>query len=243
MLRPVIGAISLLSRIPFSRITMNESDIKKSVMNFPLVGILAFISFYISYTILFELGLDNYLAILLSMAITYYLFNMLHFDGFLDSIDGLLSQKSKDETLEIFKKGNTGPNGIFYGVIYILIKIYFLENMQIVNLLAVFVISRWSLSFACVLGHPARNEGLGYIVLRAKNRYLLIATLYLLIIPFVCNIRILHIEITMLLVIAVTYLIILLCTKRIGGITGDILGFINEINELIVLGVLYRVLF
>jgi Cobalamin-5-phosphate synthase len=186
------------------------------------------------------LQFDNYLVILLSLAITYYLFNLFHFDGFLDSIDGLLSQKSKDATLEIMRKGNTGPSGIFFGIIYILIKIFLMEKIYVVNLLAMFVLSRWGLSFACVAGPPARNEGLGNLFLGAKHRYFFIATLYVVILPFICTVDILFILASALSVIAVDYLVIIICTKKIDGITGDILGFLNEINELLVLIVLYN---
>jgi adenosylcobinamide-GDP ribazoletransferase len=240
MLKPIVGAISLLSRIPVGSISLKESDVKKSVMHFPLTGILAFIVYYLSYTILITLQFDNYLVVLLSLTVTYYLFNLFHFDGFLDSIDGLLSQKSKDNILEIMRKGNIGPTGIFFGIIYILIKIFLMEKIYIVNLLAMFVLSRWGLSFACVAGRPARDEGLGKLFLGAKQHYFIIATSYVMILPFICTVYFLSILASALSVIAVDYLVIVICTKKINGINGDILGFINEINELLVLAILYH---
>jgi adenosylcobinamide-GDP ribazoletransferase len=119
MFRPITGAISILSRIPVGSMDIKQSDLKKSVMHFPLVGILAFGIFFLIYTVLFMLRFDNYLIIMLSLAVTYYLFNLFHFDGFLDSIDGLLSQKPKNKILEIMKKGNIGPFALFFGIIYI----------------------------------------------------------------------------------------------------------------------------
>jgi adenosylcobinamide-GDP ribazoletransferase len=104
-----------------------------------------------------------------------------------------------------------------------------------------FVLSRWGMSFACVVGYPARAEGLGNIFLNAKYQYFIIATLYIAILPFICKIKLLYLLVSALSVIAVDYLIILISTKKIDGITGDILGFLNEINELVVLIILYRI--
>lgn len=241
MLRPLIGAISILSRIPAGSIDLKQSDLKKSVMHFPLVGILAFCVFYLIYTMLFLLRIDNYLIILLSLAVTYYLFNLFHFDGFLDSIDGFLSQKPKNKILEIMKKGNIGPFALFFGILYIITKIYILQRIYVINLLAMFLLSRWGMSFACVIGRPAREDGLGNNFLNAKFRYFLIATLYIAILPFICKIKPLFVIVCALSVIAADYLIVLITTKKIDGITGDILGFINEINELLVLIILYRI--
>ncbi len=137
------------------------------------------------------------------------------------------------------KKGNTGPYGIFFGVLYILIKIYLLQRIAVINLLAMFVLSKWGLSFACVVGRPARNEGLGAMVLGAKYYYLLIATLYLIVLPFLCKTDMLFLILGAASVLVVDSVVIIICTKTITGITGDILGFLNEINELFVLTMLY----
>lgn len=238
MLRPIIAAVSMLSRIPVGGIRLHEADIRKSVMHFPLVGYCTFGVFLGASRLGEILGADPFITALAALGLVYYLFNLFHFDGFLDTIDGMLSQRERGKILEIMKRGNIGPAALFFGVLYLAAKVYLVQRTDIMDMASVFVVARLGMSLACAAGSPAREDGIGRLVLRAPRWRFAIATLYLPALPFITHAPLAGLAAGIALILIADYFIVLLISRRIGGLTGDTLGFISEANELIMLLVL-----
>lgn len=238
MLRPVIAALSMLSRIPLGGFMPGEDDIRRSVAHFPLVGYLAF-ALYLGASKFGELlGAEPFITALAALGLVYYLFNLFHFDGFLDTIDGMMSQRERGKILEIMKRGNIGPAALFFGVAYLAAKIYLFRKIELMDAAAVFVTARLGMGLACAAGSPAREDGIGRLVLRAPLWRFALSLIYCAALPLVASAPIPRLIAGIAIVLAADYLMVLLISHKIGGLTGDTLGFISEANELLMLLVL-----
>jgi adenosylcobinamide-GDP ribazoletransferase len=223
----------LISRIPLGFLGVKPETCRRAVIHFPIAGYAAFLVWYAAFKIFSLVLPDRVIPVCLSLMAVYYLFNLFHFDGFLDSIDGLLSQKPKDEILRIMKIGNIGPSALFFGVIYLILKVYLASNIGVFALLPVFLISRWGMSFAASISMPAVESGLGSMVSFGKPLYLALSTLYIL--PLLMYGKAYIKGIMLITVIILVFIITKAIEKKIGGLTGDNFGLINEMNELILM--------
>jgi adenosylcobinamide-GDP ribazoletransferase len=235
MMENALTAAGFLSRLPLGN--RMDGGYRKSVMHFPLVGFIASGVYLLVHWLCSYFLKDNFISVVFAFGAVYYYFNSLHFDGLLDSIDGLLSQKPKDEMLRIMKQGNTGPSGMFWGALYIALKIYLLFRMNSLAAVPMFVIGRWGMGFSCCIGKPARADGLGISFLGQNAAFWALSTLYLLILFVFFNPSI--IAVCLMAVLLLDIGLVKVITRKIGGMTGDTIGSVNESNELAVLMILY----
>jgi len=154
----------------------------------------------------------------------------------------MMSQRERGKVLEIMKRGNIGPAALFFGVTYLAAKIYLLRRIDVMDAASVFVAARLGMGLACTAGSPARQDGIGRLVLRAPLRRFALSLIYCAALPLVASAPIPRLIAGLAIVLTADYLAVLLFTKRIGGLTGDTLGFISEVSELIMLLVLAHVL-
>ncbi|HID55140.1 TPA: adenosylcobinamide-GDP ribazoletransferase [Candidatus Poribacteria bacterium] len=223
--------ISFLSRIPLG----GKGEIGRTPIHFPVVGYLCAGSYVgLRYLLGF---LSPQIAVLGSMAITFYLFNLFHFDGLLDTLDGFLNQSGRERRLEIMSRGDVGPFALFFGVLYVLALYHILLDAEVPQILVACVISRFSMNLLLGLSRPAKNEGLGVLLYPYRWRRGLIASLYLL------PILVFH-PVFVLTGFILSGLIAMLLSRisesKIGGITGDVLGAFCLMSELGVMMFLQR---
>lgn len=238
MIKKYLSAISFLTVLPVSE--SFSKKFKNSTSFFPLVGlfiggVLILVNF--SGSFLFP-KLVVKLMIITSLAI---ITGGVHLDGLADTLDGFYAGKNKDDTLRIMDDAHLGAMGVI-GIFCVLgIKFVALhsipEKILYQSLLLFPVLSRWALVFACVTSGPSKNEGLGKsFVDTTKKRDFFIATIITLLISIVLfkskGIIILA------AVLLITYLFSRFIIKKIGGLTGDTLGALNEISEVFVLLIL-----
>lgn len=209
----------------------------KSISCFPLVGML------MGFILGAFLEAGNYFfnpwttaAIILSVQLL--LTGGLHIDGFMDTFDALSSNKSKQRMLEIMKDSRVGALGAASAIVLLLLKYSLLAQIpagaSLTILITMLVLSRWSLATAIVFFPYARETGLGKIFQGQEGwKNLLIACLFSFFILLLLQTSYLF------LVWLVVFLFSLLMGKRLsnllGGLTGDIYGWLSEINEVICL--------
>lgn len=175
------------------------------------------------------------LVILLLIILT----GAMHLDGLADSLDGLAAGKTPEERLSIMKDHRVGTFGVV-GLIMILgIKFLALHSLpdQAVgrSLLVALVLSRWSMVQLIYRAPYARREGgLGLAFKEnVKSREIAIAAttslaLSLFLFRFWGGMLWLAVGIFTLIVQS-------FFARKIGGITGDVLGAANETNEVLTL--------
>lgn len=164
----------------------------------------------------------------------------LHLDGFADTVDGFGSCRSKERILEIMKDSRVGVFGVLGLIFLILIKIAAVYSLPINGrdwafLLLMPAVGRFCALFSAGISTYAReNKGLGAAFVSGTGASQVLRGL----IFFTVTGGIL-LNVYMLLPFLAAALYTLWFTKKaervIGGVTGDTLGYIIEITEVIFL--------
>ncbi len=185
-------------------------------------------------------GLELVLPKMLNTAIILMLWvilsRALHFDGFLDTVDGLFGGFTPDHRLEIMRDSRVGAFGVAGGVLLLLIKFTALSSLPDLfpGLLLAPIMGRWAITMAVVFYPYARERGMGRdIKEHAKGFQAFFATLSAL------GIAWLTAQWTGIAASALAMAVMLgwldFVRKRIPGLTGDIYGATCEIVELSVI--------
>lgn len=247
-LRLFFTALSFYSRIPVP-VSVHEDngrDLPDAIRYLPVVGWIAGLIAAILFMVTYDL-FGSTLALLFSMAGTVLLTGAFHEDGFADVCDGFGGGWTKERILLIMKDSRLGTYGVT-GLIFILaIKFAVLQQLtdfsaDRVVLLLSFVVAHSLSRFAAITlvftYQYARIEEskAGSAVEKGKTINLVIAAVFAFLplagLAFYCWQPLLP-----LVVIPVLLAGLLLGNyfkKWIGGYTGDCLGAVQQITEIII---------
>lgn len=229
-------ALSFLTCLPIKiNYSVGEEQMSRTLAFYPLVGltlgvILAGVAWVGDYL---HLGIaGDTLTVITLVALTAGL----HLDGLMDTADGLLSGRPREQKLDIMKDSNVGAMGAIALVSHLLLKITLVSALlwpgKYGTLILMPVIGRWAMVYAIAHYPYARAiPGLGSIFDRqTSGRYFSWATLILV----VANVLLAGLK--GLLVLGITmmpiYLISTAINKSLGGHTGDTYGATGELAEL-----------
>jgi adenosylcobinamide-GDP ribazoletransferase len=231
--------LQFMTRIPINiNLEVKREDFGKSVVYFPLVGFIVglfdLLVFYISSR-LFPPMISSVFVVLSHIVIT----GGLHLDGLGDTVDGIYSGRDKERILEIMKDSRTGTFGVLALIIILLFRFAILVSLRGESLYRAVVIApiiaRTLMSLLMYKRPYAREkQGLGDLFIGQITRKTLIITLIL---GTIFTIIMGSYRGIIAMVVAVIFVLGFrsYVEKRIGGITGDILGASVEISEIIVL--------
>ncbi|KAB8192705.1 adenosylcobinamide-GDP ribazoletransferase [Nonomuraea phyllanthi] len=161
----------------------------------------------------------------------------LHLDGLADLADGLGSGKPAAEALDIMKKSDIGPFGVMTLVLTLLVQVVALAGAGFAALVTACVAGRLALTWACRAGVPAaRPGGLGAMVAGTVRGPLpwLVTALALLagIAVGAATARTppgaAVLPLGLLAGLGAALLLLRHARRRLGGITGDVLGALVE---------------
>ncbi|MGI6066037.1 MAG: adenosylcobinamide-GDP ribazoletransferase [Bacillota bacterium] len=234
MFRSIVIAITFLSRIPLKiNFTYDEKDMARTSRYFPLVGLMIGLSVAIA---LFAFGwINQQLGAVAAILTGVILTGGLHFDGFLDTVDGIFSARDREKMLEIMKDSRVGAHGVTAAISFFLLKFVsyqmVLESLKTFWVIPMaFIISRWILVFAILYFPGARKQGLGQIFIKHRRRWdFPLATFFV-----ICPILVLNQWLTLIplgLTILICWLVCRSLVKILGGLTGDTYGALAEISE------------
>lgn len=227
-------AVALLTRFPVGKA---EIGFTSGAMWFPFVGALIGMAVAAVYVSLYS-WMPSLLCAVVAIAVGVWLTGALHEDGLADSLDALGSGAIGDEALEIMRDSRLGTHGTLALVISIVGRIIALGSLGPVGAAAGLVmahsLARTGAVTLMVTTPPARPDGLGRSAASAVTvREASIAVVSGLglatavagwwVIPAVTG--------TGLTVLVLRRL----ATRRIGGMTGDVLGACEQVAELLVL--------
>lgn len=163
-----------------------------------------------------------------------------HWDGLADTADGLTASYSPARSLEVMRTGPVGPAGV--------VAVVLVAGLQAAALAAVVrhdrgwwavgllvCVSRLSLALACVRGVPAaRADGLGVTHVGSVPVVAAVASL------LACGVvvglaghglgSVRALLAGLLVMLAVVLALLLRCVRRLGGVTGDVLGAAVEVS-------------
>lgn len=162
----------------------------------------------------------------------------LHLDGLADSGDGLLSARPRERILEIMRDSHTGAMGVIALVIVLLGKFAALASLSgptlILTLIAMPLAGRCAIVLTmAILPYAREGEGLGRLFYSPASRWAALWSLALLAAVLAWSgWRLMW---PVFIAFGLTVLLFSLwCRRKIGGATGDTLGAVCELTELMV---------
>lgn len=234
----LLTAIMFYSRIPVPRIKNYESNmLSQSTRYLPFVGLLiGSLSALVYYCC--SLVFPGYLSILLSMAFSVYLTGAFHEDGFADFCDGFGGGYTKDKVLTIMKDSRIGTYGSV-GLILALgtkfASLYALSlNKMVGIIIAGHALSRIIPVILIYTSSYVRDNASSkskLVGLRTSNWTIIWAFIFGLIPILWINPYAISFFFLFLLPIFLIFRHYVI--KKIGGYTGDVLGALQQISEIV----------
>ena len=244
IIRNIIVALSMYSRIPMPVFEWKEDDMKYSIS---FIGVVGMIIGVIQYSLC---AVGNHYAIpviaiaFLFAAVPLVLTGGFHVDGFMDVQDAFNSYKSKEEKLKILKDPHIGAFAVIsfaiYGLLF-LAATYILIDSNNMNYIAVacigFVLLRSLGGYLSVNLTLARQEGMLHEETKKTNA---VSKIILLVSIIICLAAIGCMSLVSFFAIVVSLIIFILwfkkkCYMEFGGINGDTIGYFITVGELIVI--------
>jgi len=240
-MRLYLIAMQFLTIIPLPFDTRcQKEDLGRATACFPLVG-LTIGGLLVGLNWLIAPWLNHSLTAALLITALAAITGALHLDGLADVCDGLAARGNRERFLAIMKDSNVGAVGAVGLVLGLLLKWQALQAVPtgiIWQALLLFpILGRFAQVLALGGAKHARQDGLGAtIILGMNSRHLLIA----LFITVAACLVLLPVKgmIALSAVFAVTLIIKGYFQQRLGGLTGDIVGCISELTEIVALIVL-----
>jgi len=236
-LRGFIIALSFFTRLPLPPLqAVSAAEFYRSQNYYPLVGLVIGGILWLLYALVHPVFPPLIVGALLLVA-ELLLTGGLHLDGFMDSMDGLLSAQPRERTLEIMKDSHVGAHAVISLAGLLILKFSLLASLTPQHseiLILMPVVSRWFVLFAILYFPYARDKGLGkgFHETPPKTSFVfsgagvLLLTAYLL-------------QLAGLMVVLFTGVVLGLwlyhVAKRLEGLTGDLYGATIEICEVLFL--------
>lgn len=224
-------AVSMLSTLPFFRVHNFFAGINGyAVMFYPLIG---FILGGILYTV--SLLLEPYIPSthlhVLLFALWVILTGALHLDGLSDATDALFV--SKDRAIEVMKDPHVGAMGMTFTGIFLIVKASVLVSIDALYLLPIILmLARFNVVLSIYFFPYIRENGMSTLAKAEFTSTELIVSSFIVISAcffFSYALILLLISLLSILFFKVWF------TKRFGGFSGDLYGFMIEGTELILL--------
>jgi len=231
----LLTAFQFLTTFPaVIRRTFTAGELGRAVGFFPVVGLALGGVFYGLVSGL-RLIFPSQVVAVFVLAAWLLLTRALHFDGFLDTCDGLFGGFTPERRLEIMRDSRVGAFGVAGGGLLLLAKYAAIVSLpHLSGLVLAPVLGRWVLSIAIFAYPYAREKGLGRDMKdNVRWPQVLLATLISLLAAW------LFAGWTGLLAFALAGTVVWLgagfILRRIPGLTGDSYGALCELAELAVL--------
>lgn len=232
-------ALTYFTRIPvIAHVEYTSQGLQQSSRYFPWVGLLigtiaAFV--YGVAALLFPL----ILAVLLSLAVTLLMTGAFHEDGFADCCDGFGGGWQADQVLRIMKDSRLGTYGVVGITLLIAIKVSALSALSIQEAVFALVfghsVSRW-LAISLLLdmvyvSDPDQSKSKPLATDMPVESFLIAS---LVIVPFLMFLGAAEFVWLVLILASQRWLFRRYLLRRIGGYTGDCLGALQQLAEVLI---------
>ncbi len=226
-----------LTRLPSpGRLRWSEAELAASTVFFPVVGIVVGAIASLTWYLGAALWSDT-IAALLAVGVAILVTGAFHEDGLADSADGLGGAFDVNRKLQIMRDSRIGTYGSVLLLFVVLAKVFSIAQIHSVTmvgaLVAAHVIARFT-SLPLIKNNTyVREEGTGKPFAATVNQQQLViasaVTLAVTIIALGWRAAIVIPVVVLFVWSAQWYL-----RRKIGGVTGDVLGAVNSLTELLV---------
>ncbi len=234
-------ALQFLTIVPLPfRVRCDEKDLGRAMALFPLVGLtigLLLVGVDFIAGRFFPRPVTDLLLLATLAAVT----GALHLDGLADVCDGLAARGGRERFLAVMKDSRTGAVGVVGLVLGLMLKYEALlqvpGDMKRAALLLFPLLARYGQVQTAVGARSARQDGLGAAFIASAGMFQLVsaAVVALAFSWLILGVRGLW---PFLAVFLFTWFLRWWFHRRLGGVTGDVIGCISELNEILCLLVL-----
>jgi adenosylcobinamide-GDP ribazoletransferase len=238
-------SFGLLTVIPVGAIgDVDRRLARNAILLAPLVGLVLGSLAALVVAVVHALApsaLGALLGAVLAVALLAYLTRALHLDGLADTADALGSGREATAALEIARRGDVGPFGVVTVVLVLLVQVTALAiatdaGSGALALVLALVTGRVAIVIACARGIPAaRPEGLGALVAGTVPKSAAIAWVLVSVgaagtaSAWLAGTWIVG-AVAVIAGLGVCLLVVARAVRRLGGITGDVLGAAAELS-------------
>jgi adenosylcobinamide-GDP ribazoletransferase len=240
LLKGFLLQMQFLTRAPLPvHIEFNDRAFARGVVFAPLIG-LCIGGISAGAYILVGLLENRTLAVLAGLVAEIAASGGLHLDGLADTCDGLFSNRDRDGMLAIMKDSRLGTNGAIALIILVLLKYVMLLSIPdaqfIACLLVMPALSRmaiaWIAGISAYAGKDKRSVACGLIKNTGAGEIAGATAASLIIGALIINSAVAPLAAAIILF---SFLVMIYTRKKIGGITGDIIGAVVESSEIVFL--------
>ena len=158
----------------------------------------------------------------------------LHLDGLADLVDGLGSYRDPAGTRAVMKAPDLGPLGMVAVAITLIIQLSALlaclqAGRGSVSLVTALVTGRLAVTWACSGPPAAVDEGLGALVAGTVRRWVAVTWTVVVVGAGAASGGVARAPVAVLVGLALAWLLGRHALRRVGGITGDVLGALCEV--------------
>ena len=245
MIKNFINAVQFLTIVPVSKNhEIEEGSLAGAMVFFPVIGFLIGFLLVNVDKAMTLIALPQTVANVLLVALSVLVTRALHLDGLADTFDGLMGGRDHASRLSIMRDSRLGTAGAV-GIFFVLFIKYvslnnLIESEKVAALLTAPVLARWSQTLMVFKANYGREDGMGKAFvghLRASSMAAASAIAIglsafvvvgldirsvILIISLVCGVALL------------TYAGRWYLIRKLGGVTGDAIGAVSELNEVLV---------
>lgn len=233
-------ALGLLTVVPTRVGQVDRSTAGAAILLAPAVGLGLGLVAAVVAGLALELWNGALLAAILAVAALAVLTGALHLDGLADTADGLGSRRPAAEAMEVMRASDIGPFGVVTLILVLLTQVAVVTQLLALGvepavLLIPVVVGRLALVWACRAGVPAaRPSGLGALVAGTVTRPgVALASLAGLAVAGVVaagtSVGLVSALLAVGAGVGAAELLLRYCVRRLGGVTGDVLGALVEV--------------
>ncbi len=229
LLKAFALAFNMLSIIPFFKVHDFFKGINGySAMFYPLIGFILGTILWATHYFLQDYMPSTHLAVII-FALWVLITGALHLDGFSDTVDGLFV--SRERALKVMKDSHVGGMGMIFSAVFLALKLSSVIHFDAYYLLPVILLFSRLNAVLAIYFYNYISSGVGKLLKEELTfKYLITALFYSLFIAYFFSFSgAFLVAVLVLLIIAKFF------TSRLGGLNGDIYGFIIEVTELALL--------
>jgi adenosylcobinamide-GDP ribazoletransferase len=238
--RDIKTSIAFLTRLPMPRdATTTGDELAQASWAFPIAGLVVGLIGALTYTLAYKFGLRPWPSAALSLVATLVVTGCLHEDGLADTADGFGGGTTRERKLEIMRDSRIGTYGVCALTVSILLRAGALASLAdprtvVFALIAAHGAARATLPLFMTLLPAARSDGLSHAAGRpAQDRLLIAGALGVVILAIFLGL--LPGLTALILLAAAVGMMAWLSSVQIGGQTGDVLGALEQVGEIVVL--------
>jgi adenosylcobinamide-GDP ribazoletransferase len=241
----VSTGILFLTRLPLPRTApIGGAAVAQSVWVFPLAGVIVGLIGALVYALAHRLGLPPWPAAALALAATLAATGCLHEDGLADTTDGFGGGDTTERKLDMMRDSSIGTYGVCALALSLILRAGALASLAEPGMVAAALIAAHSTARATMpvlmlFVAPARRDGLSFAAGQPSTARVAIAV----VLAVFILIASLGPALAVVSVIALAVVIALmagLSMRQIGGQTGDVIGAVEQVSEIVILLVALR---